>query len=608
MATVQNAQIRQHFIRMGMPKKEIDSIMRDNVIMQKTHIFINKWGLSSIRVDHHVPATYTTRKLRGDIEYREMVFGKDYLTASDYAHEIEHGISDTLYRLDLADERNPTKNLTANEYARRFLYEEGKAEYNRFQFDLRNNPKETKYGSDTAAIKAMNQQQAVDYFAHKMKTQNPSGQPDHTYWTWAKSVFLKETNPNLLNGKTPAEKQKILQSGMDEAAPDHPNRLFGVGDERVRFQKTDPNMPLSLMPMMARGNPTLMVVFVPANSRLADGTVTTAARTALYYSSGGKQGAIEFGIGSAGKSVSFNDNLVNYSKSAYAALITSASRLHSNAVNRLAALVEQQKSEQASGKGKEIHNENEALKALQDLLNKANISLDLQGGVDNLQQNFDQIAKNYHTPLAIELYGEELLTTSVEDGVSFDMDGDGMAEQTAWLKKGSGFLVWDKNGDGMVNDGTEMFGEATVMSDGKRAENGVEALKDLDSDNNNIINQYDELWGKLRIWHDENSNGKTEEGELSLLSDWDIQSISLDFAEINLKDEADNKILFESEVVLENGERRKVADIDFQNDKGIYNELAGEISAETAADVVYPTEISTSVILPGENTAYIPAV
>ena len=111
------------------------------------------------------------------------------------------------------------------------------------------------------------------------------------------------------------------------------------------------------------------------------------------------------------------------------------------------------------------------------------------------------------------------------------------------------------------------------MSDGKRAENGVEALKDLDSDNNNIINQYDELWGELRIWHDENSNGKTEEGELSLLSDWDIQSISLDFAKINLKDEADNKILFESEVVLENGERRKVADIDFQNDKGIYSGL-----------------------------------
>ena len=111
------------------------------------------------------------------------------------------------------------------------------------------------------------------------------------------------------------------------------------------------------------------------------------------------------------------------------------------------------------------------------------------------------------------------------------------------------------------------------MSDGKRAENGVEALKDLDSDNNNIINQYDELWGELRIWHDENSNGKTEEGELSLLSDWNIQSISLDFAEINLKDETDNKILFESEVVLENGERRKVADIDFQNDKGIYSGL-----------------------------------
>lgn len=607
MATT--AQIRQHFLKLGMPVSEVNQIIRDSILLGQTHNFINQWGLGSIQANTKYSGIFFQSKLIGSKENRSIVFGtadKRYLTASDWAHEIGHGLSKTISKLDLDIDGN--RNITANEYARRFVYEEGKAEYNRFQFDLRNNPKETKYGSDTAAIKAMNQQQAVDYFAHKMKTQNPSGQPGDTYWTFAKSVFLKETNPNLLNGKTPAEKQKILQSGMDEAAPDHPNRLFGVGDERIRFQKTDPNMPLSLMPMMARGNPTLMVVFVPANSRLADGTVTTAARTALYYSSGGKQGAIEFGIGSAGKSVSFNDNLVNYSKSAYAALITSASRLHSNAVNRLATLVEQQKSEQASGKGKEIHNENEALKALQDLLNKANISLDLQGGVDNLQQNFDQIAKNYHTPLAIELYGEELLTTSVEDGVSFDMDGDGMAEQTAWLKKGSGFLVWDKNGDGMVNDGTEMFGEATVMSDGKRAENGVEALKDLDSDNNNIINQYDELWGELRIWHDENSNGKTEEGELSLLSDWDIQSISLDFAEINLKDEADNKILFESEVVLENGERRKVADIDFQNDKGIYNELAGEISAETAADVVYPTEISTSVILPGENTAYIPAV
>ena len=110
----------------------------------------------------------------------------------------------TISKLDLDIDRN--RNITANEYARRFVYEEGKAEYNRFQFDLRNNPKETKYGSNTEAIKTMNQQQAVDYFAHKMKTQNPSGEPGDTYWTLAKSIFLKKINPNLLNGKTPVEK------------------------------------------------------------------------------------------------------------------------------------------------------------------------------------------------------------------------------------------------------------------------------------------------------------------------------------------------------------------------------------------------------------------
>ena len=274
MATT--AQIRQHFLKLGMPVSEVNQIIRDSILLGQTHNFINQWGLGSIQANTKYSGIFFQSKLIGSKENRSIVFGtadKRYLTASDWAHELGHGLSKTISKLDLDIDGN--RNITANEYARRFVYEEGKAEYKRFQFDLRNNPKETKYGSNTEAIKAMNQQQAVDYFAHKMKTQNPSGQPGDTYWTLAKSNFFEKTNPSLLTGKTPAEKQKILQAGMDEAAHSHPNRLFGVGDERIRFQKTDPNMPLSLMPMMARGNPTLMVVFVPANSRLADGTVTT---------------------------------------------------------------------------------------------------------------------------------------------------------------------------------------------------------------------------------------------------------------------------------------------------------------------------------------------
>ena len=100
-------------------------------------------------------------------------------------------MSKTISKLDLDIDGN--RNITANEYARRFVYEEGKAEYNRFQFNLRNNPKETKYGSDTAAIKAMNQQQAVDYFAHKMKTQNPSGSPAILIGHWRNQYSLRKS-------------------------------------------------------------------------------------------------------------------------------------------------------------------------------------------------------------------------------------------------------------------------------------------------------------------------------------------------------------------------------------------------------------------------------
>ncbi|MBF1294029.1 MAG: hypothetical protein HXM82_08375 [Neisseria sp.] len=144
-----------------MPVSEVNQIIRDPILMGQTRNFISQWGLGSVRADPEYSGIFFKSELVNNKENRSIVFGtadKRYLTASDWAHEIGHGLSKTMSKLDLDIDGN--RNTTANEYARRFVYEEGKAEYNRFQFDLRNNPKETKYGSDTAAIKAMNQQQA----------------------------------------------------------------------------------------------------------------------------------------------------------------------------------------------------------------------------------------------------------------------------------------------------------------------------------------------------------------------------------------------------------------------------------------------------------------
>jgi hypothetical protein len=74
----------------------------------------------------------------------------------------------------------------------------------------------------------------------------------------------------------------------------------------------------------------------------------------------------------------------------------------------------------------------------------------------------------------------------------FDLDSDGRSEQLAALKPGSGFLALDKNGDGTVNDGRELFGPDTG--------NGFAELAGYDEDGNGFIDEGDSVYDKLRIW------------------------------------------------------------------------------------------------------------
>lgn len=81
----------------------------------------------------------------------------------------------------------------------------------------------------------------------------------------------------------------------------------------------------------------------------------------------------------------------------------------------------------------------------------------------------------------------------------FDLDGDGREDKINRLKPGSGFLALDKNGDGMINDGSELFGT--------RSGNGFADLAAYDTDHNGFIDEGDEIWDKLKIWvTDEDGN------------------------------------------------------------------------------------------------------
>ena len=101
----------------------------------------------------------------------------------------------------------------------------------------------------------------------------------------------------------------------------------------------------------------------------------------------------------------------------------------------------------------------------------------------------------------------------------FDLDANGVAERVSWAASGDGFLVMDRDGDGKITSGRELFGDHTVMSDGRMATNGFQALADLDSNKDGKIDASDEAFGRLRVWSDKDGNGKFEDHELSTLEE-----------------------------------------------------------------------------------------
>lgn len=93
-------------------------------------------------------------------------------------------------------------------------------------------------------------------------------------------------------------------------------------------------------------------------------------------------------------------------------------------------------------------------------------------------------------PLVINLDGN--IAELSDQTFFFDIDADGEKDEISRLASGSGYLALDKNGDGMINDGSELFGT--------RSGNGFADLAAYDSDRNGFIDEGDEIWNKLKIW------------------------------------------------------------------------------------------------------------
>ncbi|WP_265655840.1 calcium-binding protein, partial [Verminephrobacter aporrectodeae] len=132
-------------------------------------------------------------------------------------------------------------------------------------------------------------------------------------------------------------------------------------------------------------------------------------------------------------------------------------------------------------------------------------------------------------PLVLDLDGDGIETTSARDGtvILFDHDADGVKTGTGWVKPDDGWLVRDRNGNGTIDSGRELFGVDTLKSNGERATDGFDALKDLDVNNDGKINSADSGFANLRIWRDLNQDGISQTEEVTTLDANSITAIGV---------------------------------------------------------------------------------
>ncbi|MCP3908454.1 MAG: hypothetical protein GY712_10615, partial [Oceanicoccus sp.] len=129
-------------------------------------------------------------------------------------------------------------------------------------------------------------------------------------------------------------------------------------------------------------------------------------------------------------------------------------------------------------------------------------------------------------PITLDLDGDGLETVGTEAGVLFDHNADGIQTGTGWIGADDGLLVLDHNGNGTIDNGTELFGDSTVTDSGT-AETGFEALAALDSNADGVIDANDAQFADLQVWQDSNQDGISQADELHSLTDVGVESISL---------------------------------------------------------------------------------
>jgi hypothetical protein len=131
------------------------------------------------------------------------------------------------------------------------------------------------------------------------------------------------------------------------------------------------------------------------------------------------------------------------------------------------------------------------------------------------------------TPIMLDLNGDGVHTLSRNAGVVFDVDATGTPVSTGWIAPTDGLLVRDRNGDGVINNGSELYGSGTPDGQGGKTPDGFAALRLEDSNTDGVVDALDQNFATLQVWRDVDGDGRTDAGELQSMTDADIASLSV---------------------------------------------------------------------------------
>ncbi|MGB4058507.1 MAG: type I secretion C-terminal target domain-containing protein, partial [Alphaproteobacteria bacterium] len=193
------------------------------------------------------------------------------------------------------------------------------------------------------------------------------------------------------------------------------------------------------------------------------------------------------------------------------------------------------------------------------------------------------------TPLVLDLNGNGIELIPADAGVMFDMNNNGTLDKTSWVGGNDGLLALDVNGDGVITNQSELFGNTDTL------DHGFANLAGHDINGDGTINSSDAIFQSLLIWQDANSDGVSQSAELHSLSDLGIVSIDLAAIETGV-DVGDAYVSHQSTFTLADGSEQQIVDAWFNVIEGNNLDVGAFLEGTQGKDIIFGTENNDIIV------------